>query len=79
MRSLNVSQGPIPLEVSLEGGSLTEKWIQAKVSARQIGDAINRIRREHRMPDSPPIQLEHGPEKSNFMIDFLLIKAYERS
>lgn len=76
---LNLSQGPMPVEVSLEGGLATEKWIQAEVLARQIGDAIDHMRRSRGIPDAPPIHLEHGLGAGNFMINFLVDKAYERS
>ncbi len=74
---LNLSQGPMPIGVSLEGGPATEKWIQGEVSARQIGDAIDRIRRCLGSLDVPPIQLEHGWSPNNFMIKFLVDRAYE--
>ncbi|KAI4103523.1 MAG: hypothetical protein LQ339_004248 [Xanthoria mediterranea] len=75
---LNLSQGPMPIGVSLEGGPATEKWIQGEVSARQIGDAIDRIRRCLGSLDVPPIQVEHGWSPNNFMIKFLVDRAYER-
>lgn len=76
---LNLSQGPMPIGVSLEGGQATEKWVQGEVSARQIGDNIDRIRRYFGGLDVPPIQLEHGWSPDNFMIKFLVDRAYERS
>ncbi|KAL8720947.1 MAG: hypothetical protein Q9225_002274 [Loekoesia sp. 1 TL-2023] len=78
VHSLNLSQGPMPVEVQFEGGLATEKWIQGEVLAKRIEDSINFFRRSQGMPTAPPIRVEHGWNTENFMIRFLVDKAYER-
>lgn len=78
VHSLNLSQGPMPVEVQFEGGLATEKWIQGEVLAKRIEDSINLLRRSQGMPTAPPIRVEHGWNTENFLIRFLVDKAYER-
>ncbi|KAL8672096.1 MAG: hypothetical protein Q9168_003428 [Polycauliona sp. 1 TL-2023] len=78
VQTLNLSQGPMPIGVSMEGGLATENWLQGEVEARRIGDVIDHKRKELGDPDVPPLQLEHGWSPDNFMIKFLVDKAYER-
>ncbi|KAI4269765.1 MAG: hypothetical protein LQ337_007086 [Flavoplaca oasis] len=79
VRCLNLSQGPMPIAISLEGGQPMENWIQGEVLARQIGDDINNVRKYVGKLDVPPIRLEQGWSPDNFMIKFLVDRAYERS
>ncbi|KAI4177188.1 MAG: hypothetical protein LQ343_000671 [Gyalolechia ehrenbergii] len=79
LHSLNLSQGPMPLGVQIEGGPETEAWIQGEVLARQVEDSINHIRKKHETPNPPhTLHVEHGPSANNFMISFLIDKAYGR-
>ncbi|KAL8646615.1 MAG: hypothetical protein Q9226_006782 [Calogaya cf. arnoldii] len=75
---LNLSQGPMPIGVSLEGGTETDKWIDHEVKARQIGDVIDLWRKIGKL-DVRPIKVEHGWSPDNFMIKFLVDRAHERS
>ena len=72
---LNLSQGPMPVGVSLEGGPRTENWIRGEVLVRQIEEHINLSRKEL---DAPPIYIEHGWDPTNFMIGYLVDMAYGR-
>ena len=79
VRCLNLSQGPMPIGISLEGGQAMENWIQDEVLARQVGDNIDNVRKCVGKLDVPPVRLEHGWSPDNFMIKFLVDRAYERS
>ncbi|KAL8742745.1 MAG: hypothetical protein Q9190_004820 [Brigantiaea leucoxantha] len=78
VESLNLSQGPMPVEVSLEGGPGTKAWIQGEVMAKRIEAGINSIRKTYGMPNSPLLHVEHGWNSENFMIRYVVDKAYER-
>ncbi|KAL8852730.1 MAG: hypothetical protein Q9221_002360 [Calogaya cf. arnoldii] len=75
---LNLSQGPMPIGVSLEGGTETDKWIDREVKARQIGYVIDLWRKIGKL-DVSPTQVEHGWSPDNCMIKLLVDRAYERS
>ncbi|KAL8979368.1 MAG: hypothetical protein Q9205_005278 [Flavoplaca limonia] len=79
VQCLNLSQGPMPIAISLEGGQAMENWIQGEVVARQVGDNIDNVRKCVGKLDVPPVRLEHGWSPDNFMIKFLVDRAYERS
>ncbi|KAL9608029.1 MAG: hypothetical protein Q9167_007108 [Letrouitia subvulpina] len=78
VNSLNLSQGPMPVEVSLEGGPEAVKWIHGEVLAKQIEAYINVVRQEHRESDAPPIHVEHGWSSENCMIKYMVDTTYER-
>lgn len=78
VHSLNLSQGPMPVEVSIEGGPETQAWIRGEVLAKHVEDSINHIRKKHGKPDTRTLQVEHGWSVDNFMIKFLIDKAYDR-
>ncbi|KAL8948972.1 MAG: hypothetical protein Q9222_004878 [Ikaeria aurantiellina] len=79
VHTLNLSQGPMPVSVSLEGGPETDQWIRREVVARQLVDSIDRVRREHGKQDAQPVQVEHGWSADNFMLNYLVDKAYQRA
>ena len=77
VHSLNLSQGPIPIEVQFEGGPETSKWIQGEVQARQVEESINRIRIVHGL-DVPPVLVEHGWNQKNCLIKTMIETAWEK-
>ena len=77
VNSLNLSQGPMPLEVSLEGGLETEEWIRREVLAKRIEAYINNVRKKNGWPDALPIHVEHGWGSENFILQYTVDKAYE--
>lgn len=78
VHSLNLSQGPMPLGVQIEGGPETEAWIRGEVLARQVEESIEYVRKMYGISDTRTLHVEHGWSPNNFMIKFLIDKAYAR-
>lgn len=72
LRFLNLSQGPMPIEVQLEGGPETEEWIKGEVQARHIEETINQIRQSHGMFDVPLLHVEHGWNPRNAFLKTMI-------
>ena len=77
VRSLNLSQGPMPLEVQFEGGLETSEWIEGEVQVRQVEETINRIRNAHHL-DVPPVLVQHGWNPTNCLIKTVIETAWEK-
>ncbi|KAL8786846.1 MAG: hypothetical protein Q9195_008039 [Heterodermia aff. obscurata] len=77
VHSLNLSQGPMPIEVQFEGGPETSKWIEGEVRVRQAEESINRVRRFHGL-DVPPVVVEHGWNQKNCLIKTMIETAWEK-
>lgn len=78
VHSLNLSQGPMPIEVQFEGGPETSKWIQGEVQARQVEESINAIRSVHGS-DVPPLLVEHGWNPKNRLIKTVVDTEWEKT
>lgn len=79
VHSLNVSQDPMPLGVTIEGGSKPEAWILGEALARYVEESINGVWERHGMTDILLLRMEHGWSVEKMMLRFLVNKRYERS
>lgn len=77
VHSLNLSQGPMPIEVQFEGGPETSKWIQGEVQVRQVEESINSIRSAHGL-NVPPVLVEHGWNQKNCLLKTVIETAWEK-
>ena len=77
VHSLNLSQGPMPLEVQFEGGLETSEWIVGEVLVRQVEETINRVRNAHNL-DVPPVSVQHGWNPTNCLIKTVIETAWEK-
>ncbi|KAL8824106.1 MAG: hypothetical protein Q9191_005296 [Dirinaria sp. TL-2023a] len=78
VHSLNLSQGPMPMEVEFEGGPRTSKWIQGEVKVRQVEESINAIRSVHGV-DVPPLLVKHGWNPKNGLIKTVIDTEWEKT
>lgn len=78
VQSLNLSQGPMPIEVQFEGGPETEKWIQGEIQARQVEDSINQKRKTLSTMDTRPLQVEHGWSLKNSFLKAVVESAWQK-
>ena len=78
VRWLNLSQGPMPLEVQFEedNSPATYRWIREELRVRRVEESINWIRNVHGL-QVPPVLVEHGWDQKNCLIKSLIETTLE--
>lgn len=77
VHSLNLSQGPMPIEVQFEGGPETSNWVRGELEARKVEESINGSRKGHGL-NLPPVQVEHGWNPKNSFLKSVIETAWEQ-
>ena len=76
VQTLNLSQGPMPVGVQLEGGDETDAWIEGEVETLRIQAWINHCRTSDNM-NTKQVQIQHGWNPQNSMLKFVIDRAWE--